>query len=59
MPAIVYGNEVPSHTCNLEWFKRFKVGQKDHRDEPTSGSPSTAQNPQKVGKVHEVVTTDH
>jgi hypothetical protein len=25
MPTIVYGNEVPSHTCILEWFKDSKL----------------------------------
>ncbi|GBM62177.1 Putative uncharacterized protein FLJ37770 [Araneus ventricosus] len=38
----VYGVDAVSKKCVFEWFKRFRDGKEDVRDEPRSGRPPTS-----------------
>jgi hypothetical protein len=58
MLTIAYCNEATFHTCLLECFKSFIMGHENHTADPRSGQPSTVQNPERVGKVNELLTRD-
>ncbi|GBM63584.1 Putative uncharacterized protein FLJ37770 [Araneus ventricosus] len=47
----VYGVEAVSKKCVFEWFKRFRDGKEDVKDEPRSGRPPTSTTPDKVRRM--------
>ncbi|GBM33575.1 hypothetical protein AVEN_197324-1 [Araneus ventricosus] len=40
-----------SKKCVFEWFKRFRVGKEDVKDEPRSGRPPTSTTPDNIERV--------
>jgi len=58
-PKNVNVNDTVSHTCVSKWFKRFRKGYENFKDDSRSRQPSTARNLATVVKVHEVVARDH
>ena len=51
----VYGNEFLSRTQIFEWFKRFKEGREEIRDDQCPGRPSTSKRDANIEKVGEIV----
>ena len=55
----VYGDECLSHTQVFEWFKRFKGGREEIRDNQQAGCPSTSKTDADIEKVGEIVRQNH
>jgi len=51
----VYGNECLSRIQVFEWFRRFKEGREEIRDDQRPGHPSTSKTYAKIEKVGEIV----
>ena len=51
----VYGDEYLSHIQVFEWFKRFKEGREEIRDDLHPGHPSTSKTDANIEKVSEIV----
>ncbi|GBM24254.1 Putative uncharacterized protein FLJ37770 [Araneus ventricosus] len=51
----VYGVDAVSKKCVFEWFKRFRDGKEDVKDEPRSGRPSTSTTPDNIQRVRRMV----
>ncbi|GBN22601.1 Putative uncharacterized protein FLJ37770 [Araneus ventricosus] len=47
----VYGVDAVSKKCVFEWFKRFRDGKEDVKDEPRSGRPPTSTTPDNIERV--------
>jgi len=55
----VYGDECLSHTQIFKWFKRFKEGREEIRDDQHPGHPSTSKTDANIKKVGEIVQQNH
>jgi hypothetical protein len=51
----VYGDECLSRTQVFEWFKSFKEGREEIRDDQCAGCPSTSKTDANIEKVGEIV----
>jgi hypothetical protein len=51
----VYGDECLSHTQVFEWFKKFKEGREEIKDNPRTGWPCTSKTDANTEKVGEIV----
>ena len=51
----VYGDECLSHTEVFKWFKRFKEGKEEIRDDQCPGRPSTSKTDANIKIVSEIV----
>jgi len=51
----VYGDECLSCTQVFKWFKRFKEGREEIRDNQRPGCPSTSKTDADIKKVGEIV----
>ncbi|GBM10355.1 Dystonin, partial [Araneus ventricosus] len=47
----VYGVDTVSKKCVFEWFKRFRDGKEDVKDEPRSGRPPISTTPDSIEQV--------
>ncbi|GBM62462.1 hypothetical protein AVEN_268752-1 [Araneus ventricosus] len=47
-----------SKMCVLEWFKRFRDGKEDVKDEPRSGRPPTSTTPDNIERVRRILADD-
>ncbi|GBM47827.1 Putative uncharacterized protein FLJ37770 [Araneus ventricosus] len=47
-----------SKKCVFEWFKRFKNGKEDVKDEPRSGRPPTSTTPDNIERVRRMLADD-
>ncbi|GBO17924.1 hypothetical protein AVEN_43248-1 [Araneus ventricosus] len=47
-----------SKKCVFEWFKRFRDGKKDVKDEPRSGRPPTSTTPDNIERVRRMLVDD-
>ncbi|GBM87093.1 hypothetical protein AVEN_194089-1 [Araneus ventricosus] len=54
----VYGVDAMSKKCVLEWFKRFRDGKEDVKDEPRSGRPPTSTTPDNMERVRRMLADD-
>ncbi|GBO35325.1 Putative uncharacterized protein FLJ37770 [Araneus ventricosus] len=54
----VYGVETVSKKCVFEWFKRFRDGKEDVKDEPRSGRPPTSTTSDNVERVQRMLADD-
>ncbi|GBN39598.1 hypothetical protein AVEN_70062-1 [Araneus ventricosus] len=54
----VYGVNVVSKKCVFEWFKRFRDGKEDVKDEPRSGRPPTSTTPDNIERVRRMLLDD-
>ena len=54
----VYGDETMSWSRVCEWYKRFKEGREDIKDDPRSGRPSTSRTEANVERVRQMVPSD-
>ena len=50
-----YGDECLSRTQVFEWFKRFKEGREEIRDDQCPGRPSTLKTEVNIEKIGEIV----
>lgn len=57
MLKTVWGDDVKRSTVHL-WFKRFKEGRRSIEDDPKSGRPVTARDPDHIFRVRELVRAD-
>jgi hypothetical protein len=55
----VYGDECLSHTQVFEWFKWFKGGREEFRDNQHAGCPSTSKTDADIEKVGEIIRQNH
>ena len=55
----VYNDERLSHTQVFEWFKRFKEGREEIRDNQRASCPSTSKTDADMEKVGEIVRQNH
>ncbi|GBN04459.1 Putative uncharacterized protein FLJ37770 [Araneus ventricosus] len=44
--------------CVFEWFKRFRDGKEDVKDEPRSGRPPRSTTPDNIGRVRRMLADD-
>lgn len=56
--AAVYGPSVPSFSTVTRWFNEFQRGRQSLEDEPRSGRPSTAVNPDLIETVEKLIKED-
>ena len=54
----VYGDETMSRSRVCEWYKRFKEGREDVKDDPRSGRLSTSRTEANVERVRQMVRGD-
>ncbi|GBO24281.1 Inactive pancreatic lipase-related protein 1 [Araneus ventricosus] len=54
----VYGVDAVSKKCVFEWFKRFRDGKVDVKDEPRSGRPPTSTTPDNIERVRRMLADD-
>ncbi|GBM26691.1 Putative uncharacterized protein FLJ37770 [Araneus ventricosus] len=54
----VYGVDAVSKKCVFEWFKRFRDGEEDVKDEPRSGLPPTSTTPDNIERVRRMLADD-
>ncbi|GBO46637.1 Putative uncharacterized protein FLJ37770, partial [Araneus ventricosus] len=54
----VYGVDAVSKKCIFEWFKRFRDGMEDVKDEPRSGRPPTSTTPDNIERERRVLADD-
>ncbi|GBO18995.1 Putative uncharacterized protein FLJ37770 [Araneus ventricosus] len=47
-----------SKKCAFEWFKRFRDGKEDVKDEPRSGRPPTSTTPDNIERVRRMLADD-
>ncbi|GBO30746.1 Putative uncharacterized protein FLJ37770 [Araneus ventricosus] len=47
-----------SKKCVFEWFKRFRDGKEDVKDEPRSGRPPTSTTPDNIERVRRMLADD-
>ncbi|GBN89060.1 Putative uncharacterized protein FLJ37770 [Araneus ventricosus] len=47
----VYGVDAVSKKCVFEWFKRFRDGKEDVKDEPRSGRPPISTTPDNIERM--------
>ncbi|GBM11175.1 Putative uncharacterized protein FLJ37770 [Araneus ventricosus] len=47
-----------SKKCVFEWFKRFRDGKEDVKDEPRSGRPPTSTTPDNIEQVRRMLADD-
>ncbi|GBN13410.1 Putative uncharacterized protein FLJ37770 [Araneus ventricosus] len=47
-----------SKKCVFEWFKRFRDGKEDVKDEPRSGRPPTSTTPDNIERVPRMLADD-
>ncbi|GBN70661.1 Putative uncharacterized protein FLJ37770 [Araneus ventricosus] len=47
-----------SKKCVFEWFKRFRDGKEDVKDEPRSGRPPTSTIPDNIERVQRMLVDD-
>jgi len=55
----VYGDKCLSCTQVFEWFKRFKEGREEIRDDQHPSRPSTSKTDTNIEKVSEIVRQNH
>ncbi|XP_066105976.1 protein GVQW3 [Saccopteryx bilineata] len=53
-----YGNEVMSRARVFDWYKRFKEGREDVRDDARSGRPVTHRTDENIQKVKDLVCSN-
>ncbi|GBN14435.1 Putative uncharacterized protein FLJ37770 [Araneus ventricosus] len=51
----VHGVDAMSKKCVFEWFKRFRDGKEDVKDEPRSGRPPISTTPDNVERVRRML----
>ncbi|GBM79162.1 Putative uncharacterized protein FLJ37770 [Araneus ventricosus] len=54
----VYGVDAVSKKCVSEWFKRFRDGKEDVKDEPRSGRPPINTTPDNIERVRRMLVDD-
>ncbi|GBM55550.1 hypothetical protein AVEN_105082-1 [Araneus ventricosus] len=54
----VYGVDAVSKKCVFEWFKCFRDGKEDVKDEPRSGRPPTSTTPDKIERARRMLADD-
>ncbi|GBN76425.1 hypothetical protein AVEN_46078-1 [Araneus ventricosus] len=54
----VYGVDAVSKKCVFEWFKRFRDGKEDVKDEPRSGRPPTSTTSDNIERVRRMLADD-
>ncbi|GBO18732.1 Putative uncharacterized protein FLJ37770 [Araneus ventricosus] len=54
----VYGVDAVSKKCVFEWFKRFRDGKEDVKDEPSSARPPTSTTPDNIERVRRMLADD-
>ncbi|GBM25230.1 Putative uncharacterized protein FLJ37770 [Araneus ventricosus] len=54
----VYGVDAVSKKCIFEWFKCFRDGEEDVKDEPRSGRPPTNSTPDNIERVRRMLADD-
>ncbi|GBM95946.1 Putative uncharacterized protein FLJ37770 [Araneus ventricosus] len=54
----VYGVDAVSKKCIFEWFKRFRDGKEDVKDDPRSGRPSTSTTPDNIERMRRMLADD-
>ncbi|GBM03791.1 Putative uncharacterized protein FLJ37770 [Araneus ventricosus] len=54
----VYGVDAVSKKCVSEWFKRFRDGKEDVKDEPRSGRPPISTTPDNIERVRRMLADD-
>ncbi|GBN62065.1 Putative uncharacterized protein FLJ37770 [Araneus ventricosus] len=54
----VYGVDAVSKKYVFEWFKRFRDGKEDIKDEPRSGRPATSTTPDSIERVRRMLADD-
>ncbi|GBN44030.1 hypothetical protein AVEN_61212-1 [Araneus ventricosus] len=54
----VYGADAVSEKCVFEWFKRFRDGEEDFKDEPRSGRPPTSTTPDNIERARRMLADD-
>ncbi|GBN77398.1 Putative uncharacterized protein FLJ37770 [Araneus ventricosus] len=54
----VYDVDAVSKKCVFEWFKRFRDGEEDVKDETRSGRPSTSTTPDNIERVRRMLADD-
>ncbi|GBM60878.1 hypothetical protein AVEN_49639-1 [Araneus ventricosus] len=54
----VYGVDAVSKKCVFEWFKHFRDGKEDVKDEPRSGRPPTSTTPDSIERVRRMPADD-
>ncbi|GBL76195.1 Putative uncharacterized protein FLJ37770 [Araneus ventricosus] len=54
----VYGVDAVSKKCIFEWFKLFRDGKEDVKDEPRSGRPPTSTTPDNMERVRWMLADD-
>ncbi|GBM73034.1 Putative uncharacterized protein FLJ37770 [Araneus ventricosus] len=54
----VYGVDAVSKNCVSEWFKRFRDGKEDVKDEPRSGRLPTSTTPDNIERVRQMLADD-
>ncbi|GBN99119.1 Putative uncharacterized protein FLJ37770 [Araneus ventricosus] len=54
----VYGVYAVSKKCVFEWFKLFRDGKEDVKDEPRSGRPATSTTPDNIERVRRMLADD-
>ncbi|GBM27494.1 Putative uncharacterized protein FLJ37770 [Araneus ventricosus] len=54
----VYGVDAGSKKCVFEWFKCFRDGKEDVKDEPRSGRPPTSTTPDNIERVRRMLADD-
>ena len=55
----VYGDECLSCTQVFEWFKRFKEGKEEIKDDQHPSRPNTSKTDASIEKVGEIVQQNH
>ncbi|GBO07733.1 Putative uncharacterized protein FLJ37770 [Araneus ventricosus] len=54
----VYGEDAVSKKCVFEWFKRFRDGEEDVKDEPRSGRLPTSTTPDSIERMRRMLADD-
>ncbi|GBM84251.1 Putative uncharacterized protein FLJ37770 [Araneus ventricosus] len=54
----VYGVDAVSKKCVFEWFKSFRDGKEDVKDEKRSGRPPTSTTPDNIERVRRMLADD-
>ncbi|GBN17328.1 Putative uncharacterized protein FLJ37770 [Araneus ventricosus] len=54
----VYGEDAVSKRCVFEWFKRFRDGKENVKDDPRSGRPPTSTTPDNIERVRRMLADD-
>ncbi|GBN20695.1 Putative uncharacterized protein FLJ37770 [Araneus ventricosus] len=54
----VYDVDAVSKKCIFEWFKRFRDGKENVKDEPRSGRPPTSTTPDNIERVRRMSADD-